>query len=156
MVDNSALRHGVREAVLQLAAQGPVRLELYDCGITQSMPSSWAGGSEADTYRALLYARRAAELEREALALRARGIAVVTLVEQHTPLEEAVARRIRASAPDLIVKERAGDRDDERSWHVQTDLILTRHARCPVVLVAAGLPYDNDMHAAHAVPGERV
>ena len=86
MVDNSALRHGVREAVLQLAAQGPVRLELYDCGITQSMPSSWAGGSEADTYRALLYARRAAELEREALALRARGIAVVTLVEQHTPL----------------------------------------------------------------------
>jgi response regulator RpfG family c-di-GMP phosphodiesterase len=57
------------------------------------------------------------------------------MAEDALPRAEAIAVHLAQAMPDVIVKDCASQRADGAGWLVQTDRILRRHARCPVLLV---------------------
>ena len=91
----------------------------------------------ADNYRALLRERRISDLERLARPLRSRGIDVTVCVELLVPLDDAIARHLAQTTPDLIVIDDAPVAA-ATVWRKQVDGALLRHARCPVIRVDAG------------------
>lgn len=143
-------------AAARLAREKPATVELYDCGPAQYLAPGWADGSVATLqYRAMLRERRLQDLERLARPLRSSGIEVTTVSEECSPLGAAIAQHIEAAAPDVIVRDRRAERCDEASWQAETDGILKRHARCPILLVGANRADDNGAPGALRAPEER-
>jgi hypothetical protein len=146
LLDTASPRHEAVGEAGRLAQQQSSTVELYDCGMGQCLAPGWAEDAGLyGQYLALLHERRLEDLERLARPLRSCGIAVTTVAEQHAPLAEAIIEHIAQAMPDVIVKDRASQRADSAGWQVQTDSILERHARCPVVLVGEVREGENSI-----------
>lgn len=146
LLDAAASRQQTLATVQRLAESQEAEVELYDCSVQTFMPPSWTEEAGArETYLELLRERRLWDLERLALPLRRQGLAVVAVAETRTPLSDAVEQHLRDSAPDLIVKDAGPKSAPADSWHVQTERILARHERCPVVLVERPDDAENEL-----------
>ena len=144
LLDTASPRHEAIEEAARLAQQQCSTVELYDCGMGQYLAPGWAEDTALyGQYLALLHERRLEDLERLARPLRSCGIAVTTVAEEHAPLAEAIVEHIAQAMPDVIVKDSASLRADSAGWQVQTDSILKRYARCPVVLVGEAQLGEN-------------
>ncbi len=137
LVDTGAACQLSLNAAVELAQQHPAKLDLFDCNLGTPLPLGWAGEPEADRqYRALLKARRFADLEALANSLRSRGLQVSTAPDTGALLEEALTLHILETAPDVIITEDSVAQD-VACWQTQTHCIVRRHAGCPVVLVGS-------------------
>ena len=138
LLDSTVPRQAAVLEAARLAQQDAASLELYDYGLDPQMPHGWTEAVDAaDNYRALLRERRISDLERLARPLRSRGIDVTVCVELLVPLDDAIARHLAQTTPDLIVIDDAPVAA-ATVWRKQVDGALLRHARCPVIRVDAG------------------
>jgi universal stress protein E len=136
VVDPTAASHPAVEKGAHLARIAHAHLELVICDYSSEIaPSHFA---DAETYDVAAERYRAPHTDKlEALAspLRTLGLSVDVDVQLETPLHVAILRKIRATRPDIVVKDTHYHTVIRRTLLTNTDWHLIRECPVPLLLV---------------------